>query len=137
MKKQIQKFEQLNEETDKKILDMLKSESIIRNEHLVLCQQLGIPGKNIKVELLEKLQELPEINKKITNSIPLLEKAINLYIEFTGQQDYLPVVKHVLKNGNSTVFQYLYNEKPLSIEVPIVHYNLEDNNTNENCVILL
>lgn len=113
---------------------MHKSENIIRNEHLQLCQQLGISGKSVKAELVQKLQELPEILAKITTLIPVLDKSINLYLEFTGQQEYLPVVRHVSKNGITTVFEYLYSEKPLSIELPKIQYHIDDNAAEDSKV---
>lgn len=115
---------------------MHKSENFIRNEHSQLCQQLGISGKSVKNELVQKLQGLPEILEKITASIPVLDKSINLYLEFTGQQEYLPIVRHVSKNGNTTVFEYLYNEKPLSIELPKIQYNIVDNEAEDNQVCI-
>lgn len=134
IKKQIQKFEQLHEDAEKKINDLRKSENIITNERLQLCQQLGIEGKSIKKELVQKLKELPEIHDKVSRLFPSLENAISLYLTFLGKSDhhYLPVLRHVSKHGNTTVYQYLYNEKPIAIELPTIKYNIDDDMINDN-----
>lgn len=125
LKKQITKFEQLSVESEKKILDLAKSENILKSEHLLLCQQLGIKGDKIRRELVQRLDELPKIYQRIASEIPSLNKAISLYSEFSGNENSLELLRHVASNGNTTVYQFLYSEEPLSIEEPEFKINLD------------
>ena len=53
------------QECDKKHADYLKNEASSKTEFLNLCKQLGIKGDKIKKELVERLQELPDIYDKV------------------------------------------------------------------------
>lgn len=125
LKKQITKFEQLSIESEKKILDLAKSENILKSEHLLLCQQLGIKGEKIRRELVQRLDELPKIYQRIASGVPSLNKSIDLYSEFSGNLNSLELLRHVASNGNTTVYQFLYSEEPLSIEQPELKINLD------------
>lgn len=125
LKKQITKFEQMSVESEKKILDLAKSENILKSEHLLLCQQLGIKGDKIRRELVQRLDELPKIYQRIASEIPSLNKAISLYAEFSGNENSLELLRHVAANGNTTVYQFLYSEEPLSVEEPELKINLD------------
>lgn len=125
LKKQITKFEQLSAESEKKILDLAKSENILKAEHLLLCQQLGIKGDKIRRELVERLDELPKIYQRIAWEVSSLNKAASLYADFSGDETALELLRHVADNGNTTVYQFLYSEEPLSIEQPEIKINLD------------
>lgn len=133
LKKQISKFEQMSEEAEKKIQDSIKSEHILKNEFTVSCQQLGISGVNIKEELIEKIKELPELQSKAAKTIPDLKKALNLYENFSTNKGCLPIIRHIIECGNTTVYEYLYSEPPLSIEPPpfkFLENDLDSQNDN-------
>lgn len=66
LKKQISKMEQSAEEAEKKRLDSIKSENILKNEHTAACQQLGIKGQHLRAELADKLKELPELQNRVS-----------------------------------------------------------------------
>ena len=65
LRKQISKMEQQAEESEKKRLDSIKSENILKNEYTAACHQLGIKGKHLRAELADKLKELPELQEKV------------------------------------------------------------------------
>ncbi|XP_039750641.1 CDK5 regulatory subunit-associated protein 3 isoform X3 [Pararge aegeria] len=131
-KKQIAKEEQMQTDCEKKHSDYLKNEASSKSEFMALCKQLGIKGDKIKRELVERLQELPEIYDKIGESLKPLQPAIDLYSAFTkyilGDQasDLLPLLQYVVQHGNTTVYQWSYGEPPLSIEPDPIHIELED-----------
>lgn len=118
LKKQIAKFEQLSEESLKKSKDVVKSQNSIRSEYNAICSQLGIQGDNIRKELIEKLDDLPKLFKDVADATPELLKAANLYGEYAKSKEILPLLRHVIKSGNTTVYEFLYSEAPLSIEEP-------------------
>lgn len=122
-KKQIAKLEQSQEECVKKCQDLTKSENVIRNEYQALCEQFGIKGDNIKQELIKGIERLPEFYEKISKSVPSLEKAVNLYASFSHNKDVLPLIRHMTTSGNTTVYQYVYGEPPLSVEEPPLNIN--------------
>ena len=134
IKKQISKFEQLGDEAEKKIVDLQKSENTVKNEYNLLCSQLGIKGDNVRAELVEKLKEMPEILTKIASSVQNLSKAVKLYTDFVGNSNILPVIRHILKSGNTTVYEFLYSEPPLSVEEPEIKIKIEEaeNSKNDN-----
>lgn len=117
-KKHIAKLEQSQEECAKKCQDLTKSENTIRNEYQALCDQFGIKGDNIKQELIKGLDRLPVSYDKIAKSVPSLLKATNLYASFSNNKDVLQLVRHIATSGNTTVYQYMYGEPPLSVEEP-------------------
>lgn len=132
VRKQISQFEKLSEEAIKKSQDSVKSENIIKAECNTACHQLGIKGENIKVELTEKLKDLPELQTEVAKKIPDLDKAVNLYGNFSDNKYCLPLIKHISKFGNTTVYQYKYSEPPLRIEEPPLPYKLDDDSDEHN-----
>lgn len=127
VRKQSALFEKLSEEAAKKSQDSVKSENILRNEYSTMCQQLGIKGDNIKAELTEKLNDLPELQSQVAKKMPELKKAVDLYENFSGNKYCLPIVKHIIKSGNTTVYEYKYSEPPVTIEEPPLPFKADDN----------
>lgn len=127
VRKQITQFEKLSEEALKKSQDSIKSENILKSEYNTGCQQLGIKGDNIKAELTERLKDLPELQLQVAKKIPDLKKAVDLYENFSGNKYCLPVIKHIIKSGNTTVYEYKYSEPPVIIEEPPLPFKLDDN----------
>lgn len=133
LKKQITKFEQLSEESQKKSKDVVKSQNTIRKEYEAICSQLGISGENIRKELLERLKDLPQLLQDVASVTPGLQKASHLYGEYAGKAiEVLPLLRHVIKSGNTTVYEFLYSEAPLSIEEPALQFQAEDPNENND-----
>lgn len=123
LKKQIAKCEQAQQESEKKIKDYSRAETIAINDFNATCKQLGIKGKNIKAELLELLKELPLIYKKM--DFKELQDGINMYKSFinyhSGKNDnlpLLPILSYLISHGNTTTYEYTYGEKPVSVEEP-------------------
>ncbi|CAG9763501.1 unnamed protein product [Ceutorhynchus assimilis] len=124
LKKQVQKLEQLQGESEKKIRDCNKTEAVARKEFNVACEQLGIKGENIKSELLDLLKQLPKIHDEIAEKVKIVKPAIELYAAFnkflSGQDidfEILPTLNYLIQQGNTTTYEFKYGEKPLRIEL--------------------
>ncbi|XP_035441293.1 CDK5RAP3-like protein [Spodoptera frugiperda] len=132
LKKQIAKEEQLQVECEKKHTDFLKNEASSKTEFLTLCKQLGIQGERIKKELVDRLQELPDIYDKIGTSLKPLQPGIDLYAAFTKYilgdkaSEVLPLLQFVVEHGNTTVYEWSYGEAPLSVEPDPIHIEIDD-----------
>lgn len=132
VRKQITQFEKLSEEASKKSQDSSKSENILKNEYSTSCQQLGIKGDRIKAELTDKLKDLPELQSQVAMKIPALGRAVDLYGSFSGNKYSLPVIKHIIKSGNTTVYEYKYSEAPVKIEEPPLPFKADDDDAQLN-----
>lgn len=124
LKRQVVKFEQVCEESAKKIQDLTKSEHILVTEHATLCSQLGIKGDNLQQELTEKVKQLPQLQEQAANASTALKKAVNIYGTFTGNEKCLPILRHIIEKGNTTVYEYVKKEAPSSIEAPPIEIQL-------------
>ncbi|KAG7203765.1 hypothetical protein KM043_013788 [Ampulex compressa] len=134
VKRQIQKLEQTQIDLQKKEAEYKKSEHIAQSEFNTLCKQLGIPGQQIKQELAEKVPELAEIYEKIAEKTKLVEKSVTFYCAFVdytlGRQHdggCVPMVKYIIDKGNTTTYEWIYGEAPLSIVEPLLNISSEDN----------
>ncbi|XP_076294853.1 CDK5 regulatory subunit-associated protein 3 [Lasioglossum baleicum] len=136
-KKQIQKLEQTQIDLDKKEVEYKKSENTARSEFNLLCKQLGIPGEHIKQELAEKVKELPEIYENIAKKSKSLEKATEFYSGFVNYTlgrlhdgGCVPMVKYVIEKGNTTTYEWIYGEPPLSISEPPLNVKTDEDLAN-------
>ncbi|KAF3425618.1 hypothetical protein E2986_13097 [Frieseomelitta varia] len=141
-KKQIQKLEQIQADLEKKEADYKKSENASKSEFNSLCKQLGIPGEQIKQELAEKVKELPEIYDKIAKKTKSLEKAVEYYcgfVNYTLGREHdggcVPMVKYVIDKGNTTTYEWIYGEAPLSISEPPLNINLDNEDLEKKKVV--
>ncbi|XP_047504967.1 CDK5 regulatory subunit-associated protein 3 isoform X2 [Pieris napi] len=132
LKRQITKEEQIQADCEKKKNDYLKSEGSAKTEFLNSCKQLGIKGDKIKQELVERLQELPAIYDKIGSSLKPLRPSIDLYSAFTkyilgdNASEVLPLLQYVVEHGNTTVYEWMYGEAPLSVEPDPIHIEVNE-----------
>ncbi|XP_066589774.1 CDK5RAP3 protein homolog [Prorops nasuta] len=140
-KKQIQKLEQLEKEHEKKEADYKKSETVAQTEFNNLCKQFSISGNNIKRELVDKTSELPEIYKKLAEKVKSIENVIEYYsafVKFTLGREHdggcVPMLKYIAEKGNTTTYEWIYQEPPLSIEEPPLNisFSEDDNKIRDN-----
>lgn len=132
VRKQISQFEKLSEESIRKSQDSVKSENILKSEYTTACHQLGIKGDKIKAELTDKLKDLPELQSQVAKKIPELAKTVELYENFSNNKYCLPLLKHISKYGNTTVYQYKYSEPPVSVVEPPLPFKLDDDDAQIN-----
>lgn len=126
LRKQIARLEQTETDCAKKIKDYTKSENLAQNEFNQSCKQLGIPGNDIKMELIGLLNDLDSILRETEKRINEIQPAIDLYEAFNkfllGKDSELVVLNtlsYIVKNGNTTTYEYTYGEKPVAIELPL------------------
>lgn len=124
VKKQISKFDQLVDEAQKKIHDQTATETMLIAQRTALCLKLGINGEKLREEFEEKLKDLPKLNEAIAMLAKKLSHATELYGKASKNSEALPVVRHIIEKGNTTVYEYIHKEAPLSIEEPPVQIKL-------------
>lgn len=124
VKKQIAKFDQLTEDAQKKIHDFTVSEATLNAQRVALCQKIGIEGKHLRDEFIERIKELPKIHNGIANAVGKINDALKLYADASKNPDCLPIVRYIASKGNVTVYEYSYGEAPLSIEEPPIELKL-------------
>nr|CAD7398388.1 unnamed protein product [Timema cristinae] len=114
IKKQIAKCEQFQQECDKKVADYGKAANSVRGEFQTTCKQLGIQGRRIKHELVERLAELPAIYSKMAGNAKNLDSAAQFYSEFVmfvlGKEypgGCIPLLKYLIKNGNTSTYHWI------------------------------
>lgn len=128
LRKQRTKINQLIDDTHQRVRDLVKSEENVLSERSAICQQLGIGGKNLRNEFIERIQELPKLYSDVAKNVKNLSKAIELYAEFSGNAEVLSLLRHISSVGNTTVYQYVYGEVPLSIDEPAIKIQLSAEN---------
>ncbi|XP_065367417.1 CDK5RAP3-like protein [Calliphora vicina] len=133
VRKQMTKLEQQSDESLKRSQDLNKPEAQLLAEHATLLQQLGVKGDNLREEFIQVLAGLPELYAKSIKNIGSLEEAVDLYSTTTGQnkQQCLPITRHLIEFGNTTVYQYIHKEAPLSVEEPEIKLNLSEEHSTK------
>ncbi|KAJ9598386.1 hypothetical protein L9F63_010908, partial [Diploptera punctata] len=147
LKKQIAKYQQIQNECDKKEGEYSKASNTLRSEFQTLCKQLGIEGKKIKHELVDLIAELPDIYNKLIPEVKALNEAVQFYTEFVkfvlGKEHpggCIALLKYVIEHGNTTTYEWTYGEPPLKIEEPPLNIvdegeidfgDLDNGNVNE------
>lgn len=124
VKKQISKFDQLIDEAQKKIQDQTTTETMLIAQRTALCQKLGIKGEKLREEFEEKLNDLPKLYEEIASLVKNLNQATEMYGKASQNTGCLPVLRHIITKGNTTVYEYIHQEAPLSVEEPLVQIKL-------------
>lgn len=134
LRKQRNKIGQMIDDTEERIKDLIRSEEHLLKERQLICQQLGIKGSNLKEEFIARIKELPKFYDEIVNALPNVRKAIDYYLEFSANPEFLPLLRHILEYGNTTVYQFIYNEPPLSIDEPPITVTLTETELSADAV---
>jgi len=133
LKRSILKMQQLQDDCTRKEEDYRKNEKSLKEKYKASCAQMGISGNNIKKELIALLKDLPDIFDKVAKSTQQLQVAGDFYKEFVTlilekslDSEILPLLSYVIKNGNTTTYEWIHGEKPLSIEEPKLEIDIEE-----------
>jgi len=134
VKKQISKCQQTQKECQRKEKEHSASATDLRKQYNTSCKQLGIQGDKIKTELAALVAHLPEELNKFAESAKSLNDAVTFYDEFAQfliqdegvGETSLPVLKHLLKFGNTTTFQWKTGREPKEIVNPPINIDLSD-----------
>lgn len=70
------------QECERRETELKKQENSARNDFNTSCEKLGIKGKSIKKELVERSQELPSMYKEMALALSSLGPAAKLYKAF-------------------------------------------------------
>lgn len=132
VKRQSNKFELLIAEAEKKMQDQTASEAALHAQRAAMCQKLCITGEHLKQEFTDKLGELPDIYTDIVVSTKKLIKSLGLFAKASEIAECLPLLRHVIAKGNTTVYEYVHGEPPLSIEEPLTEIKLTICNSDSN-----
>lgn len=142
LRKQITRLEQTRVDCEKKIKDYTKTENLSQNEFIASCKQLGIPGINIREELIGLLDDLDGIFIETEKKVKEIQPAIDLYEAFNkfllgkdNELDVLITLSYIVKSGNTTTYEYTYGEKPVAIELPLSEVFHGDSAASDDNVI--
>ncbi|XP_034234687.1 CDK5 regulatory subunit-associated protein 3 [Thrips palmi] len=143
IRKQISKCEQMQNECERRETELKKQENSALKEFNVSCQKLGIKGKSIKKELVERCQELPTVYKEMALALPSLGPAAKLYKAFMdfmcepdGKRECVPLLLFMIENGNTTTYEWIHKEKPLKVEEPIFNISLDDEDESKKSDVI-
>ncbi|GFR99291.1 CDK5 regulatory subunit-associated protein 3 [Elysia marginata] len=134
VKKQIAKCQQTQKECLRKENEYTSSASDLQKQYTQSCKQLGIKGEKIKTELAGLIKDLPNELHKFADSAKSLDQAVKFYDKFStflmGNSDLesqnVPLLKHLINNGNTTTFQWRTGRKPTQVEDQTVSIDLSD-----------
>lgn len=146
LKKQILKCQQIREESLLRHNDLEKNIHEIEKQFSILAKDMSIQGQNIEKELIERIENLPQICDQFINGndqfINILKETSIFYRQFlehfhsnSKEEEYLPILTYLIKHGNTTVYQWRNNgHQPSSIERPTLNYKfaqfIQMNNQN-------
>lgn len=133
MKKAIAKASAMCDDLNNKASNSVKRSTQLEQQFVASAEALGISGRNPRQELLEQLDQLPLLVDSIEKQIKSSDQIRDFYIDFVqasldGSEDIkplinpanlCPVIGYIVKNGNTTYYQYLHGVKPDIIELTV------------------
>jgi len=127
LKKALEKNQKMVKECERKEAEYDQQVHQIADAYQNKCRRLGIEGTSVKRELLQQVVELPSLYADIASDCQRLDSVLDFYRAFLlflkvdpAENDFLPILRHVLAKGNTTVFEYKTGTRPTRIVAPEV-----------------
>ncbi|XP_003768380.1 CDK5 regulatory subunit-associated protein 3 [Sarcophilus harrisii] len=124
LKKQIAKCQQLQQEYSRKEEECQLGAAEMKERFYNSCKQYGITGDSVRRELLALVKDLPSLLTEIGARVESLWEAIELYQACVGfvcespTEQVVPMLRHVQKRGNTTVYEWRTGTEPTVVERP-------------------
>jgi len=112
LKKAVDKNGKMVKECERKEAEYDQQVNQIADAYKNKCRRLGIEGVNVRRELVQQLEDLPRLYADIAEDCRSLDQVLAFYRAFLAflrvkeDDDFLPVLRHILTKGNTTVFEY-------------------------------
>eukprot|EP00117_Sycon_ciliatum_P029533 scpid75857/ scgid1549/ CDK5 regulatory subunit-associated protein 3 len=128
MKQQIKRAQQQARDSERKQSEYNGTASQHQQRFAQECKKMNIEGKNIKLELLHQVKDLPQIYKKFSEGVESLAEACEYYqaaVDFLLSQqskgtycptETCPLLRHIQRNGNTTLYQWRTGQVPQIVE---------------------
>ncbi|XP_040393016.1 CDK5 regulatory subunit-associated protein 3 isoform X3 [Cygnus olor] len=126
LRKQISRCQQAQQDFARREEECQLAAAELRERFYASCKQYGITGDNVRQELLALVKELPSLLSGIGAGASALTEAIELYeacVEFvceSSAEPVLPLLRHVGRRGNTTVYEWRTGLEPVRVERPEV-----------------
>ncbi|XP_041433980.1 CDK5 regulatory subunit-associated protein 3 isoform X2 [Xenopus laevis] len=124
LKKQMSRCEQLALESERRAVECLHGAAEQREQYYNSCKNYGISGEDIQKELLALVCDVPSFLRQIGADAVGLLSAIQLYqacVTFvcdSSPEKALPLLRHVQKCGDTTVYEWRVGRAPERVERP-------------------
>lgn len=125
IRKVIQKLNRTKDELEKEKANLTRRSQQFNSEYQKLAQIYGIKGENVAQELRDKSDNMGPLMNEILGLAKELGPAIEFYRENASvvskqeSKNFLATLHYVITSGNTTVYQWKYNEAPVSIEAAV------------------
>ena len=93
---------------------------LMRSKFLSKCRRLGIEGTNVKLELLQQLDDLPRLYEDIAADCQQLHQVVDFYNAFLAflqvgeDSNFLPILRHILLKGKQSIHALNWSSRTLS-----------------------
>ena len=139
LKRMVAKSKAVQEDCVRKEAEYKKNAKSLREQYKNSCNQIGIPGTNIKQELMDILADLTDLLNKVAESSQNLKEGCEFYTKFVKfmlnkdlEKELLPLLNFVMINGNTTTYEWVHGERPLTIEEPVLDIGIEEPVVSDN-----
>eukprot|EP00794_Sanderia_malayensis_P003100 gene3100-3567_t len=125
LRKQIGKCQQTQRDCHRREAEYISNAAIFKEKYQQVCKEMGVRGDNVKQELLNLVNVLPEEFEKITSEARCIEEAINYYSAFIdfvvpkddqktmkSEHDVTPTLSFICRHGNGTCYQLRTGKPP-------------------------
>jgi len=129
LKKSVDKNQKMVKECQRKEAEYDQQVLQIADTYQSKCRRLGIEGTNVKLELLQQLDDLPRLYEDIAADCQQLHQVVDFYNAFLAflqveeDSNFLPILRHILLKGNTTVFEYRTGAAPSRALAPEIALN--------------